>query len=57
MPEMLTIKEAGERAGLSYNAIRTWILSGEFKGFVKAGNKYLINMDRLKEFLNGTANG
>jgi len=53
MPEMLTITATSERTGISYNAIRSWILSGQFKGFVKAGNKYLINMERFKDFLNG----
>ena len=53
MPEMLSIKEASVRCGISYNAIRTWILTGQFKGVVKAGNKYLVNMDRFKDFLNG----
>ena len=53
MPEMLTISAVSKRTGISYNAIRSWILSGQFKGYVKAGNKYLINVDRFNDFLNG----
>ena len=53
MPKMMTMKEAAAMSGISYGTIRRWILSGEFKGYVKTGNKFLINMERLKEFLNG----
>ena len=53
MPEMLSISAISKRTGISYSAIRNWILSGQFKGYVKAGSKYLINVDRFKEFLNG----
>lgn len=53
MPEMLTIKETASMSGISYGTIRRWILSGDFKGFVRCGRKILINFDRFKEFLNG----
>lgn len=53
MPKMLTIKEAAAETGLSYGVVRRWCISGAFKGFVKAGNKTLINYDRFVEFLNG----
>ncbi|MGN0378789.1 MAG: helix-turn-helix domain-containing protein [Butyrivibrio sp.] len=53
MPVMKTMKEAAAESGISYGTIRRWCISGQFKGFVKAGNKYLINMDRFRDFLNG----
>lgn len=53
MPEMMTMNEASAESGISYGTIRRWILSGQFCGFVRAGNKILINMDRFKDFLNG----
>lgn len=53
MPQMLSINEISKMTGISYNAIRCWCISGQFKGFVKAGSKYLINVERFKEFLNG----
>ena len=52
MPRMLTIKEAAQETGLSYNCLRQWCLSGTIT-HVKAGSKFLINMDKLKDFLNG----
>lgn len=38
---------------LSYGIIRRWILSGQLPA-VKSGNKYLINMEVLARFLEGT---
>lgn len=55
MPRMLTIREAAKATGLTYNCLRRWILSGEFAFYVKAGSRYLVNMDRLAEFLNKAA--
>lgn len=55
MPEMRTIKKAAEANGLTYSCLRRWILSGQFIYYVKAGNRYLVNMDRLAEFLNKAA--
>lgn len=52
MPRMLKLREAAEETGLTYSCLRRWILSGEFPYFVKSGNRFLINMDRLAEFLN-----
>lgn len=55
MPKMLTLREAAEDTGLTYNCLRRWILNGEFTYYVRAGNKYLVNMDRLAEFLDKAA--
>ena len=55
MPTMLTLNQAAEATGLTYNCLRRWILSGEFTGFVRAGSRYYINMGLLEEFLNSPA--
>ena len=53
----MTLKEAAEATGLTYSCLRRWILTGQFTYFVKAGSKYLVNMDRLADFLNSPASG
>lgn len=55
MPTMVTIKAAAEQTGLSYSCLRRWILDGTFPYYVKAGSKFLINMERLADFLNSPA--
>lgn len=55
MPTMVTISKAAELTGVKYSALRRWIKSGEFTYYVMAGNKYLINLDRLVDFLNTPA--
>jgi len=55
MPTMKTIKQASEETGLSYNCLRQWCLSGTICS-VRAGSKILINMEKLKDFLNGESN-
>lgn len=57
MPRMLTLREASKETGLTYSCLRRWILSGVFTYYVKAGSRYLVNMDRLAEFLNRPAYG
>ena len=57
MPTMVTIKAAAEKTGLSYSCLRRWILEGKFPYFVRAGSKYLINLEKLAEFLNSPAGG
>lgn len=50
MPTMYTINQAAAATGLSYNFL--WQLCRQKKiVFVRAGSKYLINMERLREFL------
>ena len=55
IPTMLLLNDAAKVTGLTYSCLRRWILSGEFQYYVKAGNRYLVNMDRLAEFLNKAA--
>ena len=51
MPRMRTIKEAAAETDLSYHCIRTWCLQNKIV-HIRAGNKYLVNLDKLIEFLN-----
>lgn len=55
MPTMVTMSKAAELTGVTYSALRRWIKSGEFVYYVKAGSKYLINLERLIAFLNTPA--
>lgn len=50
-PEMIPLKEAAERTGLSYCYLREGCLSGRFV-HVLAGKKYLLNWQKLCEYLN-----
>ncbi len=51
VPTMVTIKTAAGQTGLSYEYIRKLCLAGKIV-YVKAGTKYLINLEKLVEFLN-----
>lgn len=51
-PEMITIREASKRTGLSYDAIRKMVLRGEIV-HIKVGKKFLINAGKLAAYLNG----
>ena len=55
MPTMVTIKAAAEQTGLTYSCLRRWILEGKFPFYVKVGSKYLINLEKLADFLNSPA--
>lgn len=52
IPRMLKLKDASQETGLSYNFLRQLCLTNQIV-FVRAGNKYFINMDKLIDFLNG----
>ena len=52
VPRMLTIQQAADETGISYGCIRRWCLENRIV-FVRSGTKYLINMDRLGDYLNG----
>lgn len=52
IPIMLPIKEVAKQTGLSYNYIRTLCLQNKIR-YVKTGSKYLVNMNKFIEFLNG----
>lgn len=50
MPTMYTLTQAAAATGLSYDFLRKLCLQKKIV-FIKAGTKYLINMERLREFL------
>lgn len=52
IPLMWTIKEASQNTGLSYDFIRKLCLQNRIV-HVKAGRKYLVNSEKLVEYLNG----
>ena len=56
IPEMIPIKEVCQRTGLSYNYLRTACLQGKI-AHIRAGSKYLINFDRLIDYLNTSHGG
>jgi len=51
IPRMRTIKEVSSETGISYHCIRQWCIEDRIV-YIKAGNKYLVNLDRFVEFLN-----
>lgn len=51
IPTMETLKTASELTGLSYDYLRKLCLQGKIV-YVRAGSKYLINMEKLVDFLN-----
>jgi excisionase family DNA binding protein len=50
-PRMETIKKTAEIFGLPENMIRQKAKSGEIVA-IKAGERYLVNMDKFAEYLN-----
>lgn len=56
IPRMLTVKQTAEETGLPERFVRRLCASGEIVT-VKSGCKYLINLDRLIDFLNGQGKG
>lgn len=52
IPTMVTIREASRRTGVSYDFIWKLCRSNQIV-FVKAGTKYLVNLEKFVEFLNG----
>ena len=51
MPQMVTIRQAAAETGLSYEFIRGLIREHKIV-YVKAGCKFLVNRERLIEYLN-----
>lgn len=51
IPQMETIKKTAQLFGLPEYFVRQKAISGEIVA-VKAGRKYLINVDRFAEYLN-----
>lgn len=52
IPTMLTINETAERTGISYEALRKGCINGTIV-HIKSGNRYLINLEKLIQKLNG----
>lgn len=50
IPTMLTIKQTAELTGLAQHYVRQLCLQNKIC-YVKAGNRYLINLERFVEFL------
>ena len=51
VPTMWGLKEAASRTGLSYDYVRKLCIQGRIP-YIKAGSKYLVNGDRLMEYMN-----
>ena len=51
IPEMVTLREASNRTGLSYDWLRKLCLQGRIV-HIRAGNKFLINFRKLIDYLN-----
>lgn len=51
IPTMLSIKETAKTTGVAEYYIRQLVAENEIC-FVKAGRKYLINLERFIEYLN-----
>ena len=52
MPRMCGLLEASRQTGLSYDCLRKLCLNDQII-YIRSGTKYLVNMDRLADFLNG----
>lgn len=51
IPTMLTIKETAKRTQLSETYVRNLVLNKKIC-FVRSGRKYLVNLEKLIEYLN-----
>lgn len=51
VPTMLSIKETAKKTGVAEFYIRKLVAKNEIC-FVKAGKKYLINLEKFVEYLN-----
>ncbi len=52
IPRMETIKNTAKILGLTEGFVRHKVLAGEVVS-VKAGNRYLVNIDKFIDYLNG----
>ena len=50
IPTMLTIGEVAERTGLAKHYVRKLVLDNQIH-YIKAGRKYLINYEKLIQYL------
>ena len=51
VPRMVTLREAAEMTGLSYDCLRKLCLGDEIS-YIRTGTKYMINIDKLSDYLN-----
>lgn len=51
VPTMKTLREASELTGISYDCLRKLCLQKKIV-HVRAGKKYLINLEKLVDYLN-----
>lgn len=56
IPTMVTIKRASELTGLSYHCLRRMCLENQIV-HIRTGAKFLINLERLADYLNGSDHG
>lgn len=56
IPVMITISQAVAETGISYDYLRKLCLQGKLV-HVRAGKKYLINKEKLAEYLNRVGAG
>lgn len=52
MPRMITLQQAAAETGMSYYSLRKMCLEGQLV-HVRAGNKFLVNAEKLAAYLNG----
>lgn len=48
---MVTLREASNRTGISYDRLRKMCINGQVI-HIKAGRKFLLNWDKLVDYLN-----
>lgn len=51
IPTMWSLKEASRQTGLSYDHLRKMCLQGKVV-YLKSGTKFLLNAEKLIEYLN-----
>jgi len=56
LPRMRTISEAAKETGIPQHTLRRWVKAGQIPA-VYSGNRALLNLDRLIEYLGGAVNG
>lgn len=49
--QMVTLKEASSRTGISYDRLRKMCINNQIV-YIKAGSKFLLNWGKLMEYLN-----
>lgn len=52
IPHMVTISEAEQATGVSAYTVRRLVKQNKII-YIKSGTKYLVNLDRFIEYLNG----